>query len=59
MAKETGATVNQVVLAWQAGGDLPIVPLVGMSSVAQLEENLAAIDLELTGEQRERLDSAH
>ncbi|WP_405674206.1 aldo/keto reductase [Streptomyces canus] len=59
VAKETGATVNQVVLAWQAGGDLPIVPLVGMSSVAQLEENLAAIDLELTGEQRERLDSAH
>ncbi|WP_405529597.1 aldo/keto reductase [Streptomyces canus] len=59
VAKETGATVNQVVLAWQAGGDLPIVPLVGMSSVAQLEENLAAVDLELTGEQRARLDSAH
>ncbi|MFE2218435.1 aldo/keto reductase [Streptomyces canus] len=59
VAKETGATVNQVVLAWQAGGDLPIVPLVGMSSVAQLEENLAAVDLELTGEQRARLDSAY
>ncbi|WP_326661627.1 aldo/keto reductase [Streptomyces canus] len=59
VAKETGATVNQVVLAWQAGGDLPVVPLVGMSSVAQLEENLAAVDLELTGEQRARLDSAY
>ena len=58
MAKETGASVNQVVLAWQLGGPLPIVPLAGASSVAQLEENLAAVDLELTAEQRELLDSA-
>ncbi|MBW8819710.1 MAG: aldo/keto reductase, partial [Streptomyces sp.] len=59
VAKETGATVNQVVLAWQIGAELPMVPLVGMSSVAQLEENLAAVDLELTREQRARLDAAH
>jgi aryl-alcohol dehydrogenase-like predicted oxidoreductase len=30
-----------------------------VSSVAQLEENPAAVDLELTPEQRERLDAAH
>ncbi|MFJ8463597.1 aldo/keto reductase [Streptomyces swartbergensis] len=59
VARETGATVNQVVLAWQIGGELPIVPLAGVSSVAQLEENLAAVDLELTAEQRARLDAAH
>ncbi|MGW0186020.1 aldo/keto reductase [Streptomyces sp. NPDC003362] len=59
VARETGATVNQVVLAWQIGGRLPIVPLVGASSVAQLEENLAAVDLELTPDQRARLDAAH
>ncbi|WP_020135369.1 aldo/keto reductase [Streptomyces sp. 351MFTsu5.1] len=59
VAKETGATVNQVVLAWQIGGDLPIVPLAGVSSVAQLEENLAAVDLQLTPEQRARLDGVH
>ncbi|MDO0938386.1 aldo/keto reductase [Streptomyces sp. DG2A-72] len=59
VAKETGATVNQVVLAWQIGGELPIVPLAGASSVAQLDENLAAVDLELTAEQRARLDAAH
>jgi aryl-alcohol dehydrogenase-like predicted oxidoreductase len=58
VAKETGASVNQVVLAWQLGGPLPIVPLAGASSVAQLEENLAAVDLELTAEQRRLLDSA-
>ncbi|MDX2606540.1 aldo/keto reductase [Streptomyces caniscabiei] len=59
VARETGATVNQVVLAWHLGGPLPIVPLAGVSSVAQLEENLAAVDLELTAEQRHRLDAAH
>ncbi|MFE7859707.1 aldo/keto reductase [Streptomyces sp. NPDC057403] len=59
VARETGATVNQVVLAWQLGGALPVVPLVGASSVAQLEESLAAVDLELSDDQRFRLDSAH
>ncbi|MET9017907.1 aldo/keto reductase [Streptomyces olivaceoviridis] len=59
VARETGATVNQVVLAWQLGGELPVIPLVGASSVAQLDESLAAVDLELTGEQRARLDAAH
>ncbi|MGW1958009.1 aldo/keto reductase [Streptomyces sp. NPDC001920] len=59
VARETGATVNQVVLAWQIGAELPIVPLVGASSVAQLEESLAAVDLELSAEQRARLDAAH
>ncbi|MEV4679533.1 aldo/keto reductase [Streptomyces kurssanovii] len=59
VAKETGASVNQVVLAWQIGGPLPVIPLAGASSVAQLEENLAAVDLELTEDQRARLDAAH
>jgi aryl-alcohol dehydrogenase-like predicted oxidoreductase len=59
MARETGASVNQVVLAWQIGGELPVIPLTGASSVAQLEENLAAVDLELTPDQRARLDAAY
>ena len=58
VAAETGATANQVVLAWLMGGELPVIPLVGASSVAQLEESLAAVDLELTAEQRARLDEA-
>jgi aryl-alcohol dehydrogenase-like predicted oxidoreductase len=40
------------------GGDIPIIPLVGASSVAQLNETLEAADLELTPEQRRRLDAA-
>jgi len=58
VAEETGATANQVVLAWLMGGDLPIIPLVGASSIAQLDESLAAVDLDLSGDQRARLDAA-
>jgi aryl-alcohol dehydrogenase-like predicted oxidoreductase len=53
-----GATVNQVVLAWLMGGEVPVIPLAGASSVAQIEESLEAVDLELTAEQRARLDQA-
>ncbi|BFO19265.1 hypothetical protein SHKM778_56530 [Streptomyces sp. KM77-8] len=59
IARETGATPGQVVLAWQIGHELPVIPLAGASSVAQLEENLAAVDLELPPEQWARLDAAH
>jgi len=59
VVKETGATANQVVLAWLIGGELPVVPLIGASSVAQLDESLAAVDLELSAEQRQLLDAAN
>jgi aryl-alcohol dehydrogenase-like predicted oxidoreductase len=58
VAAAAGATVNQVVLAWLIGGDIPMIPLVGASSVAQLNESLAAVDLELAPEQRAALDAA-
>ncbi|HMH91724.1 MAG TPA: aldo/keto reductase [Streptosporangiaceae bacterium] len=59
VAKETGATASQVVLAWLTGGELPVVALIGASSVAQLEESLAGIGLQLTAEQRQLLDAAN
>jgi aryl-alcohol dehydrogenase-like predicted oxidoreductase len=58
VAAETGATANQVVLAWLIGGELPVVPLVGASSTGQLGESLAAVDLQLSAEQRQLLDAA-
>ncbi|TDW75059.1 aldo/keto reductase [Kribbella pratensis] len=58
VVQQTGATANQVVLSWLMGGDIPIIPLVGASSVAQLDETLAAADLELTPEQCNHLDAA-
>ena len=59
VVKETGATANQVVLAWLIGGEPPVVPLIGASSVAQLDESLAAVDLQLSAEQRQLLNAAH
>jgi aryl-alcohol dehydrogenase-like predicted oxidoreductase len=56
---ETGATANQVVLAWLIGGEVPVVPLIGASSVAQLDESLAAVELQLSAEQRQLLDAAN
>jgi aryl-alcohol dehydrogenase-like predicted oxidoreductase len=57
VAKDAGASVNQVVLAWLIGAEIPMIPLVGASSVAQLDESLAAVDLELTAEQCAQLDA--
>jgi aryl-alcohol dehydrogenase-like predicted oxidoreductase len=59
VAKETGATAIQVVLSWLIGGSIPVIPLVGASSVAQIDESLAGVDLELSAEQRERLDGTY
>jgi len=57
VARETGATANQVVLAWLMGDTVPTIPLVGASSIDQLEESLEAVDLELSADQRARLDA--
>jgi aryl-alcohol dehydrogenase-like predicted oxidoreductase len=59
VAKQTGATPNQVVLSWMIGADVPAIPLVGASSLAQLNESLEAVDLTLTADQRAKLDAAH
>lgn len=47
-----------MVLAWLIGGEIPVIALVGASSVAQLDESPAAVDLELTQDHRARLDAA-
>ena len=49
---------DQVVLACLIGAEIPVIPLIGASSVAQLDESLAAVDLELTADQRAILDAA-
>jgi aryl-alcohol dehydrogenase-like predicted oxidoreductase len=58
VAQELGATPNQVVLAWLLRGDPPVLPVLGVSSVSQLDECLGALDLVLDDGQRQRLDDA-
>ncbi|MFI6154114.1 aldo/keto reductase [Kitasatospora sp. NPDC051170] len=55
---ETGATVNQVVLAWLLAHPVPTVPVLGVSSVAQLDEALGALELRLDEDQLRRLSEA-
>jgi aryl-alcohol dehydrogenase-like predicted oxidoreductase len=58
VAAEIGATPNQVVLSWLLHNRPPVIPIIGVSSVPQLQECLAAADLDLDRELRERLDTA-
>lgn len=58
IAAETGTNRNRVVLAWLTGGDPAATPIVGVSTVEQLDEAVAGVSLELSAEQRERLDRA-
>jgi aryl-alcohol dehydrogenase-like predicted oxidoreductase len=58
VAAELGATPSQVVLAWLMQGRPPMIPVVGASTVAQLDELLGATELHLDGDTRQRLDAA-
>ncbi len=58
VAGELGATTGQVALAWLLHQDPPVIPIPGASSVAQLDEILAAAELKLDDVTLERLDRA-
>jgi aryl-alcohol dehydrogenase-like predicted oxidoreductase len=58
VARETGATPNQVILAWMMQGTPSILPLIAASSSQQLQENLGALDITLSDEQWQRLNEA-
>ena len=58
VADEVGATPAQVVLAWLAASTPSIRPILGVSTLQQLEDGLAAGELALDASVMERLDSA-
>lgn len=58
VAEETGATPNQVVLAWMIQGQPSVLPLIAASTPAQLQENIDALPLHLSNEQVARLTTA-
>jgi aryl-alcohol dehydrogenase-like predicted oxidoreductase len=55
IAAEAGATPAQVALAWLLAKGDDIVPIPGTKRVSRLEENVAADDVRLTGEQLAKL----
>jgi len=56
LAGEKGATPGQVALAWVQSRGEDVVPIPGTKRVRYVEENAAAVDLELTDEDLRRLD---
>src|SRR5882672_2506897 len=55
IARQLGATPNQVALAWLLQRSPVMLPIPGTSKVAHLEENVGAAGLKLTPEQLETL----
>jgi aryl-alcohol dehydrogenase-like predicted oxidoreductase len=55
VAGELGITPPQLVLAWMRHHEAPIVPLIGVSSVSQMNESIDAMDIRLDKELMDRL----
>jgi aryl-alcohol dehydrogenase-like predicted oxidoreductase len=56
MSRERGSTMAEVAMAWVCSRDDICCPIVGAGSVSQLEDNVKALDLELTADEIETLD---
>jgi aryl-alcohol dehydrogenase-like predicted oxidoreductase len=58
VADETGATLNQIVVAWLLQSDPPILPIIAGSQPGQVIENIGALKVRLSEDQIRRLDTA-
>jgi aryl-alcohol dehydrogenase-like predicted oxidoreductase len=58
VATELGRTPAQVALAWTLLNDSVTAPIIGARTLSQLEDNLAALEVELPGDARARLEQA-
>jgi len=58
VAEDAGVSMNQTIIAWMRQSDPPILPIIAGSRREQVLENLAALDVTLTADQMQRLDTA-
>lgn len=58
VAADKGVSPNQIVLAWMLHSTPAVLPIIGVSSLEQLEENLAALDVTLSDDEMKTLDEA-
>ena len=58
LAEKKGCTPAQMALAWLLAKGPDIVPIPGTRRLKYLNENIAAVDLELTGEEIDALNVA-
>lgn len=58
IAREIGATASQVALAWALRNPVVVAPIIGARTLAQAEDNLKALSIDLDQSHLERLDRA-
>ena len=58
VAEEQGVTASQVAIAWLLARPIPVIPILGARTPAQLDDNLQSLEVTLTGDQLDRLDRA-
>jgi aryl-alcohol dehydrogenase-like predicted oxidoreductase len=58
VARETGRSINQVIIAWMRQSKPTILPIIAGSKIDQLKENISALDLSLSDEQMQKLNTA-
>jgi aryl-alcohol dehydrogenase-like predicted oxidoreductase len=58
LASQNGKTISQVSLAWLLTNPVITSPIIGPRSLEQLLDNLGAVGLRLTEEQKQELDNA-
>jgi aryl-alcohol dehydrogenase-like predicted oxidoreductase len=58
LAGEKGCTPAQLALAWLIRRHDDVIPIPGTSSIARLGENVAAVDVQLTAEDLDRIERA-
>jgi aryl-alcohol dehydrogenase-like predicted oxidoreductase len=56
MAAQKDCTISQLSLAWCAQQPAITSPIIGPHSLDQLEDNLKAVEIEISDEDRERID---
>jgi aryl-alcohol dehydrogenase-like predicted oxidoreductase len=58
IAKEKNASTAQLAIAWLLAQSKDIIPIPGTKRIERLEENIKAIDIDLTKEDLKRIDEA-
>jgi aryl-alcohol dehydrogenase-like predicted oxidoreductase len=58
VAEECGANLNQVILAWMLQSDPVVLPIFSASSPEQMQEDLDALNIQLSEDQMNRLNEA-
>jgi aryl-alcohol dehydrogenase-like predicted oxidoreductase len=58
LGKQKNASLSQIALAWLLADPVIISPIIGANSLEQLKDNLGAVEVHLTGAEKNALDKA-